>query len=169
MGDKKNEAVALLKAIVFILAGVILLLRPSLTLRAAAMVFGAGVLAYGIFTAVSQLMARDEKQPAALTAGLIAVVAGVVVLLAPQLVVELFPVLAGILVILGGVKRCTDALVARSDGDRGWPLGMLLAVVCIVLGVLVILNPFGTAVNVVQLIGIAGIYYGVTALVRLLR
>lgn len=169
MGDKRNEAVALLKAIVFILAGVILLLRPALTLRSAAMVFGAGVLAYGIFTAVSQLLARDEKQPAALTAGLIAVVAGVVVLLAPQLVVGLFPVLAGILVILGGVKRCTDALVARSDGDRGWPLGMLLAMVCIGLGVLVILNPFGTAVNVVQLIGIAGIYYGVTALVRLLR
>ena len=114
-------------------------------------------------------MARDEKQPAALTAGLIAMVAGVVVLLAPQLVVGLFPVLAGILVILGGIKRLTDALVARSDGDRDWPLGLLLALICIVLGVLVLSNPFGAAVNVVQLIGIAGIYYGVTALVRLLR
>lgn len=165
----KDKAVPLLKAVVLILAGVIFLVNPGGSLLSVVKIFGAALLAYGIFTAVSQLLARDEKQPGALTAGLIAVAVGIVVFIAPAFVVSLFPVVAGVIVIIGGAKRFWDALAAKNAGDRDWPLGLALSLVCVALGVLVVVNPFGTALGFVKLIGIAGIYYGATALVRLLK
>ena len=170
MKDKsKDTYVSILKALVVVLAGVILLVNPGGSLRTAVKVFGAGVLAYGIFTSVSQLLSRDERQPGALTAGLTAAAVGAVVLIAPGFVSGSFSVLAGLVVMIGGVKRFTDALALRAANERSWVLALVLAVVCIALGVLILANPFGAALSVVKLVGIVGIYYGLTALVRLLR
>ena len=170
MKDLSRDAnVSLLKAVLLVIAGLILLINPGGSLLTAVKVFGAAVLAYGIFTGVSQLLARDERQPGALAASAIAVVVGVVVLCAPRFVVSFFSVVAGIVVVIGGGKRLWDAIAAKNAGVRGWGFLMLLAVVCILLGILIIVDPFGASMSCVKLTGIVAIYYGVTALIRLLR
>ena len=96
-------------------------------------------------------------------------IVGLVVFFAPKFVSGIFPVVGGVIIIVGGAKRFWDALAARNLGGQYWWLSMLLAVVCVALGVLIIVNPFGAAMGYVRLLGIAGIYYGVTGLIRLLR
>ena len=77
-----------------------------------------------------------------------------ILLIRPQTVVSILPILVGLFVIMDGVMRVQSAFELRAAGyDRWWSL-LILALVSVVLGAVMLWNPFGTVELLVMAIGV---------------
>ena len=69
--------------------------------------------------------------------------------------------LLGILLLVFGCSKVADSLAVRRAGFTGWWIPLLLGAITIVLGALVLLNPFSAAATLMIAVGIGLIVEGV--------
>lgn len=150
-------------SIAFILAGLALLLWPALSLRLVCGLFGLVILIKGISSLVSY--ARSEVRTVfhyfGWVFGAAATALGVFLLIKPETVVSVLPILVGLFVIFDGVMRIQSALELRNAGYPKWWSFLLLALLSAGLGVLILWNPFATVEVLVMVIGIILMIEGV--------
>ncbi len=102
-------------------------------------------------------------------AGCVAVVAGLVVILAPNLLTQVFRFVAGILVAFSGILNLVKALEARKEGKKGWQILLALSIIAIAMGVLVFINPFRAESTLVILVGAVLIYNGILGIIAAIQ
>ena len=147
-----------------IIGGVLLILFPGGAMATVVKILGIMLVAYGAFAALSYLLGRPEnRSPLGLFGGIVSLVLGALALLRPQTVISFFPVAAGVVILAGGLRQIMGALEIRraAPGSR-WTVSLMAGVLSLVLGVVVIVNPFGTLSVVVRLLGIALVYMGIS-------
>ncbi|WP_270913770.1 HdeD family acid-resistance protein [Allofournierella sp. CML151] len=152
-----------ISSVAFILVGLALLLWPDVSLRLVCGLFGLVILLKGVSSIYSFLKAevRGFFSYFGWLFGAIAVALGIFLLIRPQTVVSVLPILVGLFVILDGVMRVQSAFELRAAGyDRWWSL-LLLALVSVVLGAVMLWNPFGTVELLVMAIGVILMVEGV--------
>lgn len=164
---KQTKLFLLLRAAALILGGLLLILYPTSTLATAATILGVALVVYGAVSLVSYFFNRQEARSLTLIAGVAAVIFGIVVLARPSLVINFFPTVGGVLIIVAGVWQVLSALDLRRAGGA-WKLPLVLAVVTVILGAVILFNPFGTMALLVRLLGAALLFIGVTGLFPLL-
>ena len=88
-----------------------------------------------------------------LVSGVFGIAAGIFVLVKPKLVIELLPFLAGVLMILGSVIKLQNALDLKRLTFGKWYLGLGAAAIMLLMGVILVINPFETMRVIVVLMG----------------
>ena len=152
----------LVLSIAFIALGLLLLIMPETSLLWLCYAFGAVVLITGIVCLVQYARLRGSgfAAPFFLVAGVITAALGLFTLAQPQVVASFLPVVFGLFILIDGCSRIGTAVeLARRQADRWW-LVLLFSVLSIALGILLLVNPFGTAVSVVMLCGVLLIIEG---------
>lgn len=166
---KSIKSNILITALLYMILGLVLVLYPdtSLTSVCAAVGFivvftGAGFL-IGYFT--GGMISWFGK--IYLILGAIFVLLGAFLLSNPRGLVSLVPVICGLLLIYHGIENMRQAWELRGYGADRWWSPFLIAVVTIVLGIVVIKNPFGTMEMLMRIVGFCLIYDGLSNLVIL--
>ena len=132
-------------------AGVRLLTAPAEFSNSAVVTFGVVLLVLGAISLYWALNMKSMRLPyrLGLACAIINLILGVVCVVWSQKIVEAFPVFAqiyGVFIVLLGVNKLGDYFILKANGlSRSW-LWMLAAILTIVLGVVIIMNPF-TAVE----------------------
>ena len=98
-----------------------------------------------------------------------AIVIGVLVLVRPQSTVSVFAILLGIYFVILGVIRVYEGFTDRDVNGGGRAANFIIGALVFAAGVIVIRNPFETAVFVVLLVGVAWIFEGIATLVDTVR
>ena len=162
----RSKTGTLVEMLVLIAAGLFLLLHPAATLIIAARILGIGLVVFGIVLAVSGYMRRDvDNGMPKLAGGIIVAIVGIVVLAAPRFVISIFPFLAGVIIIICGAGELISALDKRKSGDSSsWPVMAVLSLLVIILGIVILINPFSTMARLVRAIGIVLIIGGVVGI-----
>ena len=150
---KKLKWNLILMSVLYLGLGIFLLMRPSTALNVVCYALG-GVVRYfaverGIFQ--SQLT---------LISGIICLGLGAFLILRSDIVVRILPIVFGLFVIFDSLGRIQNALDLRRCEYPSWKGFLLLPVLSVVLGVVMILNPFGTMETLVMAIGIILIIEG---------
>ncbi len=153
-------------SVILTVLGIVLLLDPGMMLRSIVRLGGAALLIGGCSAIVSWTRRRNEAGVSYLDAGggVIAVLGGLFLLFSPESLINLFPTIAGLLIILSGVYNVLQALDSKRAGFDRWHMSVLLAVITIVLGAIILANPFGTMELLVQILGGVLIYNGLSSL-----
>ena len=155
----------LLLSILMIVIGLVLVIWPGHVMTTALAILGVALLVGGVISIVSWYRGRGHDAGfLTLAEGLLMAVAGIVVLSAPKFLISIVPVAVGIVVLINGVVNLAQALDQRREGYSRWTLSLALAVLTIILGLLVILNPFSTMEMLVMAIGVVIIYNGASNL-----
>jgi hypothetical protein len=94
--------------------------------------------------------------------GAVVLLLGVWVLIQPEIVLTVIPVVIGVMLAAHGVRGLRESLAARKFGADTWGIGAVLAAISIVLGVICIVDAFGVVKLAFWVIGIALIYNGVS-------
>ena len=89
-----------------------------------------------------------------LIAGIILAVLGGWIILNPQILIMVIPVVMGVIVAVHGVHNLLQALELFKNEYSKWWVALLLGAVTVGLGVLLIFNPFEAVNTVIMLIGI---------------
>ena len=153
-------------ALVFMLLGLALLLWPEVSLRVVCYLFGGVILVKGLLSVWSYLRAGERAffDYFSLVFGVAAAALGAFLLMKPDTVVSVLPLLVGLYVIVDGVVRLRSALELRAMGYRNWWSFLVLAGLSAVLGVLMVANPFKTVELLVMAIGLVLLVEGAVSL-----
>ena len=77
-----------------------------------------------------------------------------------EAVISIIPIILGIVILLSGIVKFQQAIdLARMKVSR-WSTVLATALLNVILGAVVILNPFSTVTTLLQLVGIGLIYSG---------
>ncbi len=88
--------------------------------------------------------------------------AGIFFLTGIQIVVSLLPLIIGMTVSVQSVSKIRFALYQKKTGTRKWLLPLILNIFGLLLGILLVCNPFKTMMNILRLLGIVLFINGIS-------
>lgn len=161
-----------LAALAYVVLGVVLLVWPDTTGNVLCTLLGILLLGYGIFQIIGFFTRGDEGWGSGavyLLVGLCAVALGVLALSSPEKVLSILPVALGAVVVVDSCMSLKRAFQLKELRMERWWVVALLAVVTLLFGLVVMFNPFQSAILVTRIVGGVLIYQGISDLVSVSR
>lgn len=164
---KKIKWNVIISSVIYVALGVILLLWPEKMARNICYVIGVIAVAVGIVNLIDYIR-KDYSVDAYrynLVYGLVFILFGVFVFVKVDTVVSIIPFLLGFAVTISGLLKLQNAVDLVRMKYKGWGAVMIVSVLNIAFGVVLIMNPFDSAMVLFICIGIGMIYSGVSDLI----
>ncbi len=94
--------------------------------------------------------------------GILALAAGIWILINPGWIVSLIPVVIGVLLLFHGIRAVMETINARQNGYGSWGVSFVLALICLLSGCICVFDAFEVVENAIVLVGIILIFNGLT-------
>lgn len=156
----------LLEGIFAVIVGISLLVAPGITLSVIVQILGLYWLIAGILAIISIFVDR-AGWGLKLAAGILGIVAGIVVIRHPLWSTIIIPSLVVILIAIGGILIGIIDVIRAIRGD-GWGTG-ILGLVSLLLGIILLFNPVEAAFASTLALGIVALAGGMIAIVMAFR
>lgn len=149
-------------AILCIILGIVLVAYPNTSLTLVCRAVGVIVLVTGLSFVLSYLRVGKKfwYGKIELVFGSIFAILGGFIVLYPLGILSIVPLVFGILLIYHGIANVRQAFELHQYKDKSWWLPVLIAATTIVLGIVIMRNPFGTIETLMRIIGACLIYDG---------
>ncbi len=164
---KKMKWNVIISSVIYVALGVILLLWPEMTAKNICYVVGILCFAIGIINLIDYIR-KDYSVEAYrynLVYALLLVLLGVVIFVKVETVIAIIPFLLGFAVTISGLLKFQNAVDLIRMKYQGWGLVMVIAILNVAFGVVLVMNPFESAMVLFICIGIGMIYSGVSDLI----
>ena len=163
---KRLKTNVIISSALCIVIGIVLVIWPDLTMEIACLAIGAVLLIAGIMRLITYFTARDGSVYSQLNLifGIVLIVVGALILWQWDKVLEIVPIIVGIVIVIHGINDLRQTLALHKSEYERWWVALILGLLTMVLGVLLILNPFAALDTVVILIGIFLIFDGISTI-----
>lgn len=161
---KKIKTNVVVSSVLCVILGLVLVLRPGLSMRIVCTAVGVVLIVSGVMRMIAYFTARDGSlySQANLIFGIVLTVVGIWIVMKPDKVMAIIPIIVGIVIAIHGLHNLQQALeLWRVKYDRWW-VALILGVLTVGFGVLLICRPFAAIDTVVMLIGFFLIYDGLS-------
>lgn len=168
---RQQRRSSMIAAAVTILLGVLLIFVPDRSARFLCALLGSALVLTGVIYIFGWLAKRRETGFPVwfLLPGVILTALGLWLFTNPASVIVLIQFIFAAVLIFHGVIDLQGAVSLMRRGWERWWLDLLLAVLTLVLGVLILLNPFGATEVLMMTLGFALVFDGVSDLVLIHR
>ena len=159
---KKLKWNLIVMSVLYLALGIFLLMVPGTALNVVCYALGGVVLLGAVIQLVRYFLVERGIFQSQLTliSGLVCLALGAFLIIRSDVVVRVLPIVFGLFVIFDSLGRIQNALELRRCEYPSWKGFLLLAVLSIALGVIMIVDPFGTMETLVMAIGIILIVEG---------
>lgn len=170
MIQRRNESTILtiLLSIIFILLGIIILRNPGISILAASLYLGIGLIARGIFSAIAYFRFNDYtegwRKYFPIVYGILLVILGILFLANPGFTVTFITYLIALWFILEGVLGIYFYSQLNITGGRK-VLGIILSLLILLGGIFMVFNPLSAIITLDLILGFTFIFQGILALV----
>lgn len=147
--------------------GIVLLAKPDETLYAVSMICGITVIALGIGAAISYF--AKDKNILLIILAVIAIVTGIIICVRYRSIVSILLFLFGLFILVSGIIDIITSIDAKKNGLGDWIVSFLLSVAAVILGLLIVVNPFDSSLAVIRLLGVSLIVYAVLDLIAFIQ
>lgn len=154
----------IMTSLLYVALGIVVLMMPGIMFRTLGYLIGAFLIVAGAVSMIGYLL-RDARQNYFrndFVYGLIEITIGIIVLYKVDKIMELVPVILGILVVASGCRKLQDVIDMKRMEYGNWIAMLVLAAVNVIFGVWLILDPIKVEELLERLIGIGLIVSGVT-------
>lgn len=158
-----------LLSVLYAVLGLILLFWPEMVLGGICILIGGLVAGTGVIQLVRFFVARDRLffAPLTLITGLVSLGLGLFLLLRSDVILTALPLVFGLFVVFDSVVRVQNALELRRCGISSWKGIFGMGLISVVLGFVVLFNPFASVQALVMGIGVILIIEGVLNLLSM--
>lgn len=161
---KTNNVLA---AVVQLIVGIILMLYPHGSLNLMCRLAGCGILIYGIVRLADAI--REKETGFSVAMAVIFIIVGVFFLAKPETLASIAPLLIGVVLIANGIINLSNAFSNKEFLGRRFGSAAAGAMLVMILGVVIILNPFSTASMITRVIGISLLLAAVENLISIVK
>ena len=167
---KKIFSNYIVDAILLIIFGAILLFYPQATLDFVIKWSGIFLLILGAFKLLMYIIKKDDRKTSSLIVSILQIVIGLLLVLAPDFVKVIVPIIMGILIAYGAIISLVRAIKFWKALPAAKPtlvLSLITLALAVIVSVYMIMNPTTAAGILVRLIGAGILLEGITMLVAL--
>ncbi len=157
---KKEKLMESIVSLVLLVVGVILIIWPEKSLSFIASALSVLCVAVGVVILLSYLLNREMRDVSQwkLVLGIIFVLVGMFVLPKLNIVLAVIPVILGLIIVCSGVTKLLHGLSYRKTGYPLWWMPFVIAVAAIVLGGIIMINPFSTLKLAIRVVGVVLVF-----------
>ena len=158
---KKMSIVSIIFSIIFIAIGIFLLLKPETAINIICYVLGVLLILWGVVSMIQFFSDKTSESYLSISFifGAFMFIFGLIILIKPEIIASIIPLLLGIWMLINGVTKLSYSLTINKLSNA--TVSIVGSIFIIILGVLLIFNPFAGAKSLVQIIGISFIVYSV--------
>lgn len=159
---------SLISSIFLLLLGLLLFFKSGATLIGISYLVGGVLIALGVIAIINFLRNRSKDIFVELNIvyGIVSIVAGIFLVTVPEFIGSIIPIVVGIAVIISSSFKIQQALVLKNLGSKYFAPSIIMAIMCLICGVVILFNPFTSAVVVTQIIGLFMIIYAVLDIIN---
>lgn len=147
--------------------GIVLLVRPDESVQFISILCGVTVIMLGIGAWISYFTKFKSTILAIL--GTLAIIAGIILCVRYRSIVSAVIFLFGVFVLVGGIVDLISAIDAKRNDLKSWIVSIIMSAVTIILGLIVIINPFDSIMVLTQLLGAGLIVYAIMDLISFIQ
>lgn len=165
---KKGTMINLIFTLLFLVIGIILVTNPATTLTVVSYVIETMLILGGIITIVNYVRVESKHDTFSFgfVQGVVCILIALFLIMNPTIIVTALPICVGIWMIFGSLSRIQVAIRLNAWGQKASGLYIFLAVLMFAIGIVIICNPFKTAVLIVQMLGISIVVYSVFDIIQ---
>ncbi len=158
----RNWWLLTLKGALAILFGILLVSMPIGSLKLIVRWFGIIIALGGIFLIFGAFSHKEHNKKWSnwLFEGILDIIIGILILIFPELSIEVFVIIIAIWAIVVGFTQLFSAMSTQNASRTRW-LMLLNALIVIVFSIVLFINPFETAVALTYLAGIFAMIFGI--------
>ena len=150
-------------ALVLAAGGLVMVLKPGLTLEVLARAVGILLIITGLIFILAFMLRRGGQIIGYdLILGIVITALGIFVCIQTAFVVGILPSIFGICIAISGLLKLQRGFDVKRMGLDSWGYIIIMSLISILLGTIVILNPFGAANWLMRLIGACFVYCGIS-------
>lgn len=153
---RKMQGSYIVMAVAYVVFGLSLLVKPELSTTVICYAIGAVCVIYAVANLIKYFtgsMNRMYIEPDFVLSVIICVF-GIVTIVRPAVIISILPFIVGIVLVFSGLIKVQDGInLKRFNYDR-WFLVLGFAVISVILGIVVLLNPFGTGLLFTRMVGL---------------
>ena len=140
--------------ILFLIFGIYIYLEPYIALELAGIILGIYLMIFGVY-AIYEFIIRDNNPLFSLNVlwGILAIIAGLLVMINPFEITKILTFALGIYLVIIGIRKIINALRLRKYKYDGWALVLVIAIILLIFGVFIIINPMAS-MDIVEVTGI---------------
>ena len=158
-----------LTAILTLILGILLITSPGTAMRTVFLLVGWTLVISGAASLFTALLSKGQPVGQGdLVLGLVQVATGLVVLMRPGFLMSLAGIVVGFVLLIHGIHDIQHARESKALGYE-WKLSMGVGVAAVVMGVIVMVNPFSTLETLLRIAGVFLLVDGVADLLMVWR
>ncbi|MBQ1495751.1 MAG: DUF308 domain-containing protein [Bacilli bacterium] len=163
---KKMNITSILFSIIFILIGSFLLARPEDAIHLVSYALGIILIAWGVISVVSFFTDKESQNylEFGFILGVFVLIFGIIILVKPDTIASIIPLLLGIWMLINGVTKLSYSLTLNNN--KSALSSIIISLIIVLLGILLIINPFQGAQKLVQILGISILVYSLLDLIE---
>lgn len=165
---KKISQISSITSIIFIVIGLFLIIKPETTLSLISYVLGIVILVNGIMNLVRYFSNRGNGNlyDFGFIIGIISVVIAVIFISNPNMIASIIPLILGVWILVNGVVKFQFSMNLKNYRNSNTNRSMIISGFNILLGIILVLNPFKGAVLITRIIGAFLIAYAILDLLE---
>lgn len=139
------------------LIGLFLLLFPKTTANVVFFLVGAALIATGVVKVI-QYFTEDAHRAVGgwqLATGILLALGGIAMLVLSKALLAFVPFVFGCALLVGGVLKLQSAFDMRRMNAPKWQMNLIGVGISALLGIIIIFNPFSTAITLMRVIGVS--------------
>ena len=148
--EKKN----IMLSILLIILGALLVWKPIGFIKTIVIVIGAILFVMAIVDFISYFNSDQSINNTSLFKGIIELIAAVLLIFRNDVLIDLFPIIIGVVLIFNNIFKLQLSLNIKKIDANKWTYGFVSGLIGILVGVVIILNPFETLELVIRIAGI---------------
>lgn len=157
---KRSSWVDIVVSMVFVLFGLLLIVKPLEMMSVISILLGAVFIIIGFLKIVDYFTSKD-KEDYLLTMALISVIFGVIVLFCSDIISGIFRIILGIWIIASGIRNFQTSLVWKEVKSGLWTLTVVFAMLMIIAGIVVLVSD----TLALQIVGVIILIYAILDLI----
>lgn len=150
----KNSYIVI--AVAYVVFGMSLLIKPEMSTSIICFAVGALCLIYSIATLIKYFIGDKKRyyvEPNFILPILL-LVFGMVIIFKPAVIISILPVTVGIVMVVSGVIKLQDSFNLKKYSFAKWWTVLIFAFVSVILGIVILINPFGTGLLFTRIVGL---------------
>lgn len=153
---RKYEKVSILASALMLIVALFLIFKPAESLSLITILFGLIIMIDGVIHIINyfKIDPTQKLMSFELIEGLIEVFAGAVITVCADSLIIFLPIMFSIWIILKSLITFQMALNIKSIPNSAWGLMLAISIIGIILGFVVIFNPFASTMTVTTLVGL---------------
>ena len=142
--------------IVYFVLGLLMVIFPETINDIINYIIGGLLMLFGIDYIVRYLSNNKVTTYSkySLTVGIVPIICGVFLICNPEVLVSIIPFVAGMIILMDAFEKLKHAIDLKKMNCDEWWVDLVVAILFIVFGIIVIMNPFDAAKLLIRILGI---------------